>query len=85
MTNGSEEGWAAASHDSRRDMKQRDIRATIQKMQAAQAAKQQAWEDKLGDDLIEATAEVVLKGGGNCVGSTAAYRRKFDSVFKGDN
>jgi len=84
MVNGSEEGWANASHDSRRADKQRDIKATIDKMAAAQSRQTKEWETRLEDEMTAATMEVVLKGGVNCVGSTAAYRRNFDKAFGGE-
>lgn len=75
---GTEEGWAGASHDSRRDMKQRDIAATVGAMKEASEKRQREWEDKLGDELVAATEGAVLKGGVNCVGSTRAYRTRYD-------
>lgn len=70
---------AIDSSDSRYGMKQKDIAATVRRMGEVTARQRRAWEDKLGDELVAATEEAVLKGGVNCVGSTAAYRRNFDN------
>ena len=78
---GSEEGWAAASHDSRREMKQKDIGKTVKAMQEATEKKNKQWEAELEDACLEATFNTVLKGGVNCTGSTAAFRRGWDRIF----
>lgn len=70
--------------DSRYAQKQRDIKATVDKMVAQQQAKRSDWESSFGGELEEATLSSVLRGGGNCVGSTRAYRNNFDKAFGGN-
>lgn len=61
MSEGSEQGWAEASHDSRRHMKQRDIKRTVQKMQNAQVAQREAHEKQMEDDYFEGALEFAKK------------------------
>lgn len=84
MVNGSEEGWANASHDSRRADKQRDIKATIDKMAESQKRRQAEWESKLEDEMTAATMEAVLKGGGDrsILHGGARFRYNFDNWLK---
>ncbi len=56
---------AIDSRDSRYQMKQRDIAATIKKMQGVTDRQRDAWEAQLEDELIGVTEETVLRGGGD--------------------
>lgn len=51
--------------DSRYAMKQRDIAATVVKMGEHTAKRKANWESKFGDELVAATEEAVLRGGGD--------------------
>lgn len=51
--------------DSRYAMKQRDIASLITRMGAQTVQAREKWEAQLGDDLVGATEEAVLRGGGD--------------------
>jgi len=84
VISGSEEGWASASHDSRRDMKQRDIRATVTAMRDATDAKKRAWESQLEDKLTDVTLEAVLRGGGDrsILHGSERFRANYESWLR---
>lgn len=69
-------------HDSRYDAKQKDIKATVDRMVAQQKQKQRDWESNFAGELEEATMGAVLKGGVNCVGGRAAYRTNYDKWIR---
>jgi len=80
---GSEEGWRAASHDSRRHEKHKDIKALIDRQIINQQRIEQEHNDKFYDDLVEAAGPVVYAGldkKGHAVGATkdSRYRNNFD-------
>lgn len=79
------DSFQAIDHnDSRHDMKQRDIAATIKKMKAAQDRQRSAWESKLEDELTDVTLENVLKGGGDrsILHGSERYRKNFDNWLR---
>jgi hypothetical protein len=80
---GSEEGWRAASFDSRRHDKHRDIKALIDRQIVNQAAIEKAHNDKFMDDLVECAGPVVYAGldkKGHAVGGSkdSAFRFNYD-------
>jgi hypothetical protein len=70
--------------DSRHDMKQRDIAATINKMKAAKEKQQAAWESKFEDEFVDVTLENVLRGGGDrsILHGSERYRKNFESWLR---
>jgi len=72
---------AIDKHDSRHAMKQRDIAATISKMGEAQKKQRAEWESKLEDELVSATEEAVLRGGGDrsILHGGARFRANFEN------
>ena len=66
--------------DSRYAQKQRDIAATISKMQAATDKRKAEWESTFEDTLIGATEENVLRGGGDrsILHGSELYRKNFE-------
>jgi len=84
VISGSEEGWANASHDSRRADKQRDIRATITAMREATENRQRGWESELEDKLTDVTLEAVLKGGGDrsILHGSERFRANYESWLR---
>lgn len=82
---GSEEGWAEASTDSRRDQKQRDIKALVSRMESNEKAAKAAQEQEFFDELVEAAGPVVhagLERSGSTTGYSRRYAANFDKVFK---
>jgi len=84
MFSGSEEGWRNASHDSRRGDKQRDIRSTVDAMQAATKKREKDWEAGLEDAFMDATLESILKGGGDrsILHGGDRYRANFENWIR---
>ena len=70
--------------DSRYEQKQRDIAATIAKMQAVTDRKKAEWESTFEDTLIGATEENVLRGGGDrsILHGSDRYRSNYDRWLK---
>lgn len=87
MVSGSEEGWAAASHDSRRHDKARDIKRTVSAMADIQTKQREAVERQMEDDYFEgalAVANGMLEN--RSFGYTRGYARGYDRAFgKGDD
>jgi hypothetical protein len=80
---GSEEGWRAASFDSRRAQKNKDIKALIDRQIVNQKKIEDAHNDAFYNDLIEAAGPVVYAGldkKGHAVGGdrNSRYRNNFD-------
>ncbi len=74
---GSEEGWRAASTDSRRHDKHRDIKTLIDRQIVNQNKVKKEWEDSFESDLVEAAGNVVYAGldkKGHAVGATRNSR-----------
>ena len=70
--------------DSRYAMKQRDIAATIAKMGQVTAKQREQWESSFGDDLVAATEEAVLRGGGDrsILHGTSKFRENYDKWLR---
>lgn len=71
-------------HDSRHAMKQRDIKQLVSRMGAVQEKKQAEWESSFGDELVAATEEAVLRGGGDrsILHGSTAFRKNFDKWMR---
>jgi len=71
-------------HDSRYGEKQRDIAATVSRMQEVSKKRQADWESQLEDNLMDATMESVLRGGGDrsILHGSDCYRRNFDNWIR---
>jgi hypothetical protein len=83
---GTEEGWTAASSDSRRAQKQKDIKALVGRQVAYQKGVEKEWEDRFEDDLIELCGPVVHAGferKGSTLGYSRSYSRNYAKVFGG--
>ena len=79
------DSFQAIDHsDSRYSMKQRDIAATISKMQDATRKQKSEWESKLGDELVAATEDAVLRGGGDrsLLHGSAKFRSNFEQWLR---
>lgn len=71
-------------HDSRYGQKQKDIAATIARMGDLSKQRERAWESKFEDELVAATEEAVLRGGGDrsILHGSERYRSNFENWLR---
>lgn len=71
-------------NDSRYAMKQKDIAATVARMGAVTEAKKRDWERQFENELVAATEQEVLRGGGDrsILHGSARFRNNFDKWLR---
>lgn len=80
---GSEQGWREASSDSRRHMKQRDIKHLVKRYAQAKKDEDAAREREMDTEYLDAALAVANGMQGNFrVGYSRAYARGYERAFR---